>query len=738
MAEIGIIIERGDWSYVHASDRVALGRYYLLRGADAREVLEHFYDRAKKDMPGYVEAYLAAGELALEKHDYALAAEAFRAGIERVPGDPAGHLGLALAYEKSEPDLAAESLSRALELNPRHAPSLLRAAERCIEAERYDEAREVLDRILAVNPRHPLAFAYKAALAHLASDAEGEAAWRYAALSTWPADPAVDHAIGRILSRKYRFAAGAAYQRRALALDPSFLPARFSLAQDLLRLGEAEEGWRLAGEVFEADNYNVVAHNLVTLRDTVRGLRILRGDGISILMDPREADIFGPAALALLSRAKRVLCAKYDVAIDHSVAVEIFREQKDFAVRTFGLPGGEAFLGVCFGNVITAASPAVRAERPANWQAVLWHEFCHAVTLHKTMNRMPRWLSEGISVYEEKQENPAWGQSMNARYRRMVIDGELTPVSRLSGAFLQPPSPAHLEFAYYEASLVVEYLVETRGIEAIREILADLGRGAAIDEALARHAGPPSDLDGAFAVYARARAEALAPEADWQPPDLPAETDLEALAAWSREHPRNIPGLRLLAEARVRARQWEEAKAPLRELLRLYPEDTDADSAYLLLASVHRELGETDAEREVLEAFAARANRSADACRRLLELAEAAGDWEGVARNAERLLALNPLLRAPHRALARAAEALGTPERAIPSYRALLSMDPADPAEAHHRLARLFLGQGEFDEARRHVLQALEEAPRFRAAYRTLLEVEERIAKSRAPEEDRP
>src|SRR5690606_12659035 len=104
-------------------------------------------------------------------------------------------------------------------------------------------------------------------------------------------------------------------------------------------------------------------------------------------------------------------------------------------------------------------------------------------------NRMPRWLSEGISVYEERQRDPASGESMTPQYRQMLLDDSLTPVSRLSGSFLNPPSPVHLQFAYYQSSLVVEYLVENHGIEAINRILVDLGDGIAINDALARSVG---------------------------------------------------------------------------------------------------------------------------------------------------------------------------------------------------------------------------------------------------------
>ncbi len=156
--------------------------------------------------------------------------------------------------------------------------------------------------------------------------------------------------------------------------------------------------------------------------DRLKGFRLLEADGIQVRMDEREAEIYGGRVLKLLAEAKQVLCEKYDVSPRAPIIVEIFPQQKDFAIRTFGLPGGEGFLGVCFGRVITANSPASQGATPSNWESVLWHEFCHAVTLEKTKNRMPRWLSEGISVYEERQRDPSWGQSMTPIYREMMLD----------------------------------------------------------------------------------------------------------------------------------------------------------------------------------------------------------------------------------------------------------------------------------------------------------------------------
>ena len=85
-------------------------------------------------------------------------------------------------------------------------------------------------------------------------------------------------------------------------------------------------------------------------------------------MEQREADIYGQRVLALLDRAREKLVPKYDVALQDKIIVEIFPQQKDFAIRTFGLPGGAGFLGVCFGNVVTVNSPASQGATPSNWE----------------------------------------------------------------------------------------------------------------------------------------------------------------------------------------------------------------------------------------------------------------------------------------------------------------------------------------------------------------------------------
>src|SRR5690606_10953308 len=129
-----------------------------------------------------------------------------------------------------------------------------------------------------------------------------------------------------------------------------------------------------------------------------------------------------------LTEAHAVLTKKYDITLEQPTLVEIFDDPRDFAVRTFGMPGNPGYLGVCFGDVITANSPSSPAGNSTAWASVLWHEYAHVITLNLTRNKMPRWLSEGISVYEELVVDPSWGQRMIPEYIEFILGDKMHPV----------------------------------------------------------------------------------------------------------------------------------------------------------------------------------------------------------------------------------------------------------------------------------------------------------------------
>ncbi len=727
LSEINYLASSRTYAYRDAASMITLGRTALMLGADPKRVLETFYDPLKTQDATNREIYLATGDLALEKHDFEMASKEFQTGLKSHPKDAELLYGLARAYAPSDRQTMVKLINDALKSNPNHVEARLLMVDHLIDAEQYDAAKSSIDEVVKINPRHPEAWAYQSVMAHLKNNAAEEKRCREEALKLWKNNPKVDHIIGLNLSQKYRFAEGAEFQRQALKFDPEYLPAKAQLAQDYLRIGKTDEGWILADEVHRADEYDVTAYNLTTLKGVLDSYATITNQYFIVRMPAKEGPIFGDRVLELLERARTNLCTKYGLELKQPVVVEIFGSQKDFGVRTFGMPDNPGFLGVCFGKVITANSPSAQVSRSANWEAVLWHEFCHVVTLELTRNRMPRWLSEGISVHEERQANPVWGQHMNARYREMVLGEDLTPVSELSGAFLNAKSGLHVQFAYYESSLVVEYLVGKYGMDALRKILKDLHDGVTINEAIAKNTQPMDKVEKEFAEYAKKLAKGLATTLTFDRPDpkkaLVPGAPTPAVVDQLLGDPRNYYVLLQKSRALMQEKKWAEAKEPLKKLIEAYPRQIGPESAHYMLAAAHRNLKETAEERATLEKLAAIDGEAVDAYLRLMEIGVEQQDWKLVQANADRFLAVNPLLAQPYWFAGKSNEATGNPERAMDAYKRLLQLDPADPAEVHFRLAKLMTEKNPVG-AKEHVLRALEEAPRFREAHGLLLKLQ--------------
>lgn len=708
-----------------AGEWVALGQAALELRADAKKVIQQYFQLAQKKDPKLEAAYLAEGHLALSKNDSTRAAEVFRAGL-KAHGETANlRAGLALAYANGDREKQQENIVRALELNPIHAGALLNQAELLINAEKFLEAEAAIQKVLSVCDTHPEAWALRAAIAQLsAADAGKVSSARMNALKRWDKNPQVDHTLGRVLSRAYRFAEGAGYQRQALNFAPEFLPAKVQLCHDLLRLGEEDEAWKLAAAIREKDGYNVQAHNVSLLEQEMRGYTTQSFADFILKMPKRDWPIYGERALALLREAKGVLSAKYGLEIKRPVIVEFFGEQQDFAIRTFGSLGGQGLLGVCFGSVITMNSPGGLAHGRNNWESTLWHEFCHVITLTLTQNKMPRWLSEGISVHEENLRNPVWGMAMNTDFRRMILEEEATtPVGQLSSAFLNPKSSDHLLFAYYQSSQVVAYLLEKYGAEKFQSILRDLASDKRINEALERNTCALGQLEKDFEKHLNSKARLFGSKADWTKPEAEDVNPLEvdSLAAYAKKHPNNLWAIHQQIELSMEQEKWQEVLPLADKLIELVPDDFSADGGYQVKASTLRKLNRAEEEVAVLRLVAERESSAMPIFLRLIEMDLAHHDWVQAQTNAQRAIALNPFLRAPQSALAESAEALGQKADAISAHRRVLILDPSSASTTHFRLAKL-LRDTDATQAKKHLLDSLALAPRFREGHELLKE----------------
>lgn len=713
-----------------AEELVALGRAAVALGAAPQQVLQQFYERAKKLEPENAAIYLAAGELALEKYDYERAGREFREGLKGNPRDAGLRFGLARALWPGDREEALQMAGKVLEANSRHVGALLLRAEHLVDQEEYEGAELQLDLVEKVFPGHPRGRALAAVIAWLR---DGDAARRdeamEAALAYRERNAEVPHLVGRCLSRKYRIRDGERYQRLALEWEPEHGGAKLALATDLLQLGREEEAWKLAEEVAKADPFNVLAFNYRKLSGQLARYQTRETEHFILRMRPDELALYGDRVMALLEGARENLNAKYGVRLEGKTLVEIFAEQQDFAIRTFGELGGAGYLGVCFGTVITMNSPAgAGVATRSNWEATLWHEYCHVVTLQATRNRMPRWLSEGISVYEERERSPVWGARMNRAFRERILGGRegkgLVPVTELSSAFLRSREPEDLMFAYYESSLVVEFLVNRRGVETVRAILGALAEGRRIHEALAGAAGELGKLEAEFAGYAREQAEAYGPGVDWAEPggEEVNREDLAAVAGYARQRPRSLWAWRRQAELLSGERRWTEAMAAARKMIAVFPGFVEEGNGYELLGRAAQRAGDAAEEAWAWDELEKRKGDDLEASLRLMELRWMKGDWAKVRDHAARVLAVNPFVKRAHWCQGLAAEALGLGKEAAESYGKLAGLSPENPAEVRFRLARA-LRADDPARARREVVEALLEAPRYREAHRLLAEL---------------
>src|SRR5204863_9488286 len=241
----------------------------------------------------------------------------------------------------------------------------------------------------------------------------------------------------------------------------------------LLRTGD-EPGARDALDAsFKIDPFDAVTLNLLRLMDTLDKFETIRDGDLVLRMNREEAPVLKEYALSLAHQALGTLSARYEFTPRGPILIEIFPKHDDFAVRTAGLPGMIGALGVCFGRVVSMDSPKARPPGEFQWEATLWHELAHVVTLQMSDQRLPRWLSEGISTYEEKRARPEWARQMDVEFAGLLDRGETIKLKELNAAF---QNPKLISIAYFQASLLVDHIVSSYGDAGLRKLVRSYTR----------------------------------------------------------------------------------------------------------------------------------------------------------------------------------------------------------------------------------------------------------------------
>jgi tetratricopeptide (TPR) repeat protein len=107
------------------------------------------------------------------------------------------------------------------------------------------------------------------------------------------------------------------------------------------------------------------------------------------------------------------------------------------------------------------------------------HEYTHLLIHQATHGNAPRWLHEGLAQVAEPRSAPRLVES------DVVLDRQLYTLAGLERMFRTNAVGA----AYQLSHIVCEYLADRRGMSGIRDLLAHLGQGEAIAQALKEGVG---------------------------------------------------------------------------------------------------------------------------------------------------------------------------------------------------------------------------------------------------------
>ncbi len=538
-----------------------------------------------------------------------------------------------------------------------------------------------------------------------------------------PSYSALFRVAGAQAARHYRFDDAVALARRAVALDAADPRAHAELGMHLMRTGD-EPGARAAlDRAFALDPYDTVTYNLLGLLDTLDTFVTIEDGPLVLRLHPDEAAVLREHALPLARDALRTLSARYGLTPQGPILVELFPRHDDFAVRTLGLPGMIGALGACFGRVVTADSPRARPPNTFSWQATLWHEMAHVVTLQLSKQRVPRWLTEGISVYEEQRARPEWGRDMQVAFAEAMERDQVLPLATFDKGFTDPETVA---LAYYQASLVVSHIVERFGQERLRALLVAYGEGLDTPAAVSRALGVELDaLQASFTTAIGAQFASLR-KAFEPPPDgeLAGVTSAEALGELAAKYPGSYPVQIALGDALADAGETDAAIAAFGRAAELVPWVTGDEAPRAKIVKLALAAGNTGAAADALERQLQSDPDNVDAARQLALLLDdpesprALAAWTRVAD-------LDPFDAAAAATLGRHALASGDATNAARWFRTALAANPKDLVAAHCDLAEAYRQLGASADARHQVLAALEIAPTFPRAQDLLLSVVE-------------
>lgn len=504
-----------------------------------------------------------------------------------------------------------------------------------------------------------------------------------------------------VITRRYREAIE--LYEKAVQIDPELSKAHRELGINLLRDNRVDRARRHLEFAYTQDPFSPVSVNTLRLLDSLKNFDTLshsRPDFVDInfRLHRDESKVLGPYAAELTWDALKVFQDRYGFVLQEPIMVEIYPDHEDFAVRTAGMPG-IGILGAAFGYLVAMDSPSARPVDEFQWGTTLWHELAHIYTLEATNHLVPRWFSEGASVFEEWQSGPNPGVRISMGVLQAIKDDRMLSVANLDEGFIRPTYEQQVIVSYMQAGLICDFIYR-KDPSGLKKMLRAFANGSNTEDAItAVFKQSAKEFDQAFENYVEQTLGGI----------------LSKLEVW---HEKKDAVRRALGEE-----AWSDAIELSQDLIELTPNYVEPDSPYLSLVAAHDGSGNEEEALLALEAYWSKGGYFPSALTDLAQRLEQVNQLQRATKVLETLQWVDPFDDKSHNRLGELYLQTGRPQQALREFNVLMALVPHDKATVHYQLARAYVDLNDFGAAKKELLLALEIAPNYRPAQKLLLRV---------------
>jgi tetratricopeptide (TPR) repeat protein len=650
-----------------------------------------------KQFPKNADYRVRWGHLFLERFNNEEANGLFNEALKIDPNNAQAYLGLAQVEAEGYSQEAVKSAQKAADLDPKLYEAHEELAFLALEDDNENLAGQEADKALAISGE-----ALDAMAIHLSIDFlhdKNDSPWADRIIKINPAYGEAYSTAGHFYVINRRYQEGIQAYRKALELNPRLWEARAQLGVNLMRLGEEAEARQQLEQCYNANYKSYETVNSLRLLDKYKDFVTFKTPTTIVRLEKKEAELLRPYVEAELKRDIAAYNEKYQMTLKGPVQVEVYPDHEDFAVRTMGMPGLGA-LGVTFDSVIAMDSPSGRTPGSFHWASTLRHEMSHVYVLQATNNRVPRWFTEGLAVYEETAAAPDWGDRLDPEAIHAIQHKLLLPVAELDRGFIRPSYPAQVIVSYFQGGKICSYIAEKWGYSKLLDMVHEFAKLESTPEVFQKVLGiSTTDFDKQFLAWLDAQTKITTDHFDeWR-------EKLKMMVADERTKDYGA-----VIQIGNTIRDW-------------YPDYVEVGSVYELLANAYITKGDKEDARKQLEKYNEVGGRDSKLVEQLATLEEEAGQPQKAAAALDRLNYIYPEDQELHKRLGDLWLAQNNLPGAIREYQALLSLKPLDQATSHYQLAEAYRKADRLDQARDEVLLALEAAPGFKPAQKLLLEI---------------